>query len=298
MIQRHKSTRLHPWALYSPASDRFTELNIFFALSLGLETWQTAVSVLKTQNPGKFFEFERDDKVYLCLNTNGVKKALLDTSINILGTNLREKFILKDDTINLSQREMKLFNNYQFEVTSKINLKLKNWDQISMTSYGQTPVSSRILVVIKKHIDDFANKEWAKTIKRLDHAKDVKKSLITNISTFENMVKKDTATLEKVKLELKNTTKLYMETKRTEHDTRGRYDKIRSEMEEIDRKIKDVCQMKTCEMFCNKLPQCVEVREPYYINKSIPECHTEVVNRSYGFMKSEETTCQYQVKDR
>ena len=260
--------------------------------------WQTEVSITNSQLKGQFFNFQHGDKMYLCLSIDGVKKGVINTAIKMLGTEIKDQYRLENKMIKISPREIKMFKKYDFTVNSTVNLELGNWDMVNVGSYGYTNGGSPFIVLLQKYLDTYAVSESIKITKRYANGLKTKGDMITMTSVYRGKMKKDKLVVREEESNLADAKRRLSVATNEYRDYRKRYDAKRAEMQKIENMVKNTCTIKGCSSDCHKLPKCTLCQDPYYINISVPLCHIEVRDRSYGFLKSEKAVCSHQVVDR
>ena len=262
------------------------------------DIWQTDATVLKAQKKGNFFNFKVGDKLYLCLSVDGVKKAKLNAGIEVLGTEVRDTYILSDRKIKISARKLKLFGKYDFMVNSTVNLELSNWNMASIKSYGYSNVGSNFIKTLQKRLDEYTNSEKYKLTARVEKARETVKQMLRNIAYYRSKIKEDKKNLDKQNKQVVQTKKYHEAAKVNFNKYKVDYDRKRAQMLAIENEIKTVCTIKTCPFTCIKIPKCNICQDTYYINKTIPSCKVTLEDRSYGFLKSEKEVCSHVVESR
>ena len=296
--------------LFSPCINNVNTTMFPFKYDLGLgalcrdntkspfNIWQTVAEMNAPQKAGKFFHFQQADKLHLCLTVDGVKVAKITTGIELLdGKVHRETYLLQDKQMKTGKQKMVLFGKYEFEVNSTVDFELKAWDKVNVKSYGKATDNSAIITDLQKLLDRFTVDEYRRLNARQKESFEVKKRLQNLINEYEVNKRTNQTLVQQFRAELSIAQNEYRLAERNATEWRQKYQNKRDEMRKLEQKMDKNCTIKQCPRSCHKLQKCKVCQDPYQIPKPVPSCKQVLVDRSYGFEKSEKSVCSHVVTD-
>ena len=261
------------------------------------DIWQTIGKIQIEQRAGTFFHFGQDDVLRMCITVDGVKTAKMKAGIELFGKIHEEDYLIQNDQIKVTSRNVKLFGKYEFVVNSTVNLELKAWDKASVKSYGASTPSSAIKTDLQTVLNSYTVSEKTRLHKKIVGFTDIEISLIGSIAQYKEAKRKNETLVKQYQKELSENKKKYEFAKKSAHIWKKKYDEKKSVFLSLEKTMDKNCTLKTCPRSCHNLPRCQVCQDPYEIPVEVPSCKRVIEDRSYGFEKSEKTSCSHVVTD-
>ena len=260
------------------------------------DMWQVEGVFTETVRPGKFFTFNKGDKIYLCMSVNEVHKVRFHGDLSLFGSTIKDEFTLKEKQIVLPRRKMSLYGKYDFIVYNKISFQLGNWNMLNVGSVGEAVPLFNSVVKIQNSLDNYIKEIYNKLKARVKKSELAISKMNSEKIKYENELKKYERLIRNTEALVTTAKSNYAVAQENYKNAMVQYNKYHSHMISIDKALKSSCQLKSCSYHCVNIPRCHICQDPYIINKTVLSCRVSREDRSYGKVVTVNGMCSHLVE--